>query len=142
MQTRHLYFLLLFVLATFALLASIYHFPSLSLSRTWFFPPSDPNLDLELSPYPSSSPNQTLPTPSPQIIIVQHAHGNDSIQTKSLANHKRYAKAHGYKYHAEWTQYIGGKHNWNAKTLNKAYTIMGVMLRELALGEQGAEWML
>lgn len=77
-----------------------------------------------------------------QIVIVQHFHNLDDVHTKSMENHKRYAEAHGYKYRPDTTQYIEMERNWNARTLNKAYAILGAMIKEIQEGEQGAKWML
>jgi hypothetical protein len=83
----------------------------------------------------------------PRITILQHFNlHNDRIralQKLSREQHERYATFWGYAYIRSTDQIVPEENTTvRQRQMNKVYVLMGLVLEELAKGEQGAEWIL
>lgn len=89
----------------------------------------------------AGAPNAPQAEPmSPPILIVQHIWKRGPIEAASQRSHAAYARAWGYGYRSDTSDYItDGRH----MSLNKIYALLGAMYDELEKksGDK-AEWIL
>ena len=82
-----------------------------------------------------------------RILILQHFLPSeigtvDALAWASIESHSRYAHAHGYAYYADTGEYVPRSAGVPRGYVNKLHALMRATLNELALGEDGCEWIM
>ena len=62
------------------------------------------------------------------------------MQDASIAQHERYTHFWGYGYVKSDRQYVEGWRHERLRYMNKMYALLGVVLEQQAMGDEGAEW--
>lgn len=109
--------------------------------------PSIPILEIPDPNIPLANESHSNSSSHPSILIFQHFAFNDErvykLQNESIASHERYSKYWGYKYIRSFDQYVTMEGvTTRQRQMNKLYALLEVVLREVTIGEKGAEWIM